>query len=89
MSDVTNWENKHGTIPQGSFVIMRTDWHKRWPDIDAIYNRDAEGVPHYPGWSIEVLKFLYEVRNITASGHEPLDTDRGLSTSKGVFEVSW
>jgi kynurenine formamidase len=36
------------------------------------------GTAHYPGWSMEVLKYLYETRLITASGHEPTDTDPAL-----------
>jgi kynurenine formamidase len=46
-------------------------------------NRDENGIAHYPGWSLEVLKYLYEERKITASGHEPTDTDPGTSTSVG------
>ena len=41
------------------------------------------GVAHYPGWSKEVLKLLYEDRKITASGHETTDTDPGLATYQG------
>jgi kynurenine formamidase len=32
MDDVRKWEKKNGKIPEGSFVAMRTDWSKRWPD---------------------------------------------------------
>lgn len=39
------------------------------------------GVAHYPGWSMDVLKYLYEVRHITASGHEATDTDPGIATT--------
>jgi len=34
---------------------------------------------------LEVLKYLYEERKITASGHETLDTDPGIATSKGDY----
>jgi kynurenine formamidase len=37
MDDVRAWERRHGPIPEGAFVAMRTDWSKRWPD--AIYQR--------------------------------------------------
>ncbi len=63
---------------KGAFVAMRTDWSKRGPDDAALANRDAAGVYHYPGWSLEVLKLLYEQRGITASGHETTDTDPGF-----------
>jgi len=87
MADVRAWEKRYGPIPAGSFVAMRTDWSKRWPSVEAMQNKDAAGVAHYPGWSMEVLKYLYEVRNITASGHEPTDTDPGIATSQGDYSL--
>lgn len=87
MDDVRAWESNHGAIPAGAFVALRTDWSKRWPDPSAIRNLDAEGVSHTPGWSIDVLKYLYETRKITASGHETTDTDPGLATSKNDYAL--
>jgi kynurenine formamidase len=87
LSDVQDWEARHGRIPQHAFVAMRTDWSKRWPDDAAMQNRDAAGVAHYPGWSKEVLKLLYEDRKITASGHETTDTDPGLATTKDDYSL--
>jgi kynurenine formamidase len=81
------WEAEHGQIPAGSFVAMRTDWSKRWPDADRMANKDATGTAHYPGWSLAVLKFLYEERKITASGHETTDTDPGIATSKDDYSL--
>ena len=85
--DVRAWEQRHGRIPRGAFVAMRTDWSKRWPDDAALANRDAGGVYHYPGWSLAVLKLLYEQRGITASGHETTDTDPGLATTKDDYSL--
>ena len=87
MDDVRAWEKKGGKIPEGAFVAMRTDWSKRWPDMDAMQNKDADGIAHYPGWSQEVLTYLYEERHITASGHEPTDTDPGIATSQGDYSL--
>jgi kynurenine formamidase len=87
MDDVKAWESKHGQVPAGAFVAMRTDWSKRWPDMAAMQNKDANGTAHYPGWSMEVLKYLYEERKITASGHETTDTDPGLATSKDDYSL--
>lgn len=84
---VKKWEAEHGPIPAGAFVAMRTDWSKRWPDAAKMENKDAKGVAHYPGWSLPVLKFLYEERKITASGHEPTDTDPGVAASKGDYSL--
>lgn len=87
MDDIRNWETRHGQIPAGAFVAMRSDWSKRWPSMEAMQNRDARGIAHYPGWSLEVLKYLYEVRGITASGHETTDTDPGIATSRDDYSL--
>ncbi len=60
MEDVRDWERRHGPVPEGAFVAMRTDWSKRWPDAKAMRNEDAKGVAHYPGWSLAVIKYVYE-----------------------------
>ncbi len=87
IDDVRAWEAKYGQIPANSFVAMRTDWSKRWPNPDNMRNADNKGVAHYPGWSKEVLTYLYEDRKITASGHETTDTDPGIATSKGDYSL--
>jgi kynurenine formamidase len=87
MDDVKRWEHKHGAIPAGAFVALRTDWSKRWPDDAAMQNLDASGIAHYPGWSKPVLQYLYETRKITASGHETTDTDPGLAVSKDDYAL--
>lgn len=87
LDDVKAWEDKHGRIPAHAFVAMRTDWSKRWPDNAKLANQDAKGVFHYPGWSLEVLKLLYEDRHIAASGHETTDTDPGLQTTKDDYSL--
>jgi len=87
LADVKDWEARHGRIPAGAFVAMRTDWGKRWPDDAALANKDAAGVAHYPGWSMDVLKLLYEDRRVTATGHETTDTDPGLATTKDDYSL--
>jgi kynurenine formamidase len=87
MDDVSAWQSRHGRIPQGCFVALRTDWSKRWPNQTAMLNKDRNGTFHYPGWSMPVLKYLYEDRKITASGHETTDTDPGRQTSKDDYTL--
>ena len=58
-----------------AIVALRSDWYKKWPDIDAISGIDEEGKENAPGWSLEELKYIYKVRNASANGHETLDTD--------------
>lgn len=78
VEDIVEFEAEHGQIEEGSFVALRTDWSKRWPDWDAFNNKDAEGHNHAPGWSLEALKFLFAERRIKAVGHETFDTDASI-----------
>ena len=87
LDDVRAWERRHGRIPAHAFVAMRTDWSKRWPNDASMQNKDAQGVAHYPGWSMAVLKLLYEDRHIAASGHETTDTDPGVATTKDDYSL--
>ena len=84
---VKKWEKDHGQIPAAALVAMRTDWSKRCPDAAKMENKDAHGVAHYPGWSLPALKYLYEDRKITASGHETTDTDPGIATTKDDYSL--
>lgn len=72
------WESAHGRIPEGAFVAFRSDWHKK-PSLD---NKDENGNPRYPGWSVEAIRWLVEERNIGAIGHETADTDPSHVTTK-------
>lgn len=76
--DILDWEETHGDIPDKAFVALRSDWSKR-KDMD---NCDAQGNKHYPGWTLDSLKYLVEKRNITAIGHETPDTDAPINFSK-------
>ncbi|PIE98037.1 MAG: cyclase [Treponema sp.] len=81
IDDILEFEKKHGKIPKGSFVAMRTDWHKRWPDGNSLANADKDGNEHFPGWTLETLKFIFDERGVVANGHETLDTDAPISSS--------
>lgn len=83
LGDIAAWEQRFGRIPAGSFVALRTDWSPRWPDAAKMNNRGSDNLNHCPGWSKEVLTCLIEERQITAIGHEQLDTDPGRSVSAG------
>lgn len=75
VEDIKAYEEKYGEIPDGAFVALRTDWYRHWPNMQAFANLDEEGGEHCPGWSMEALQYIYEVRNAAANGHETLDTD--------------
>lgn len=70
VSDVEEWEKKHGRVPEGSVVFVRSDWYKKWKTEPEIFNKAP-----FPGVSLTALKFLHNDRKILFHGHEPLDTD--------------
>jgi len=69
VGDVHAWEKRHGRIPRGSVVFVRSDWSKKWP------NPDLATLKVFPGVQLAALKFLHLERHILFHGHEPLDTD--------------
>ncbi len=75
VEDIKAYEAAYGEIPEGAFVALYTGWSRHWPDMDAISGLDENGGENFPGWSMEALKYIYEVRNAAANGHETMDTD--------------
>jgi kynurenine formamidase len=69
VNDIKAWEEKHGKIPEGSVVMIRSDWYKKWSNPRRFNQKP------FPGIELEALKFLHLKRRILFHGHEPLDTD--------------
>jgi len=80
--DIREYEAKYGPIPDGAFVALRTDWSKRWPDMNALSGIAEDGSENFPGWSLDALKYIYETRSAAANGHEALDTDASAEAAK-------
>lgn len=78
VSDINEWEDKYGTIPEGSVVMVRSDWSKRWKDIEKFNQKK------FPGVGLDALKLLHLERKILFHGHEPLDTD-GTPNLEGEY----
>ncbi|MCB1499855.1 MAG: cyclase family protein [Bauldia sp.] len=74
-SHIEAFEAKHGRIPDGAWVLMRTDWSKR-SDPAAFLNMKEDG-PHVPGPSAACVKFLVEERDVNGWGVEAVGTDAG------------
>ena len=70
LADLQEWEAKHGRVPAGSFVALRTDMSRDWDANPERFKRAP-----FPAWAFETIKFLYEQRGVVATGHESMDTD--------------
>src|SRR5699024_10749385 len=64
------WENENRQIEPDTFVAFRSDWSKRWPNIEQFENKDSDGNLQLPGWGLNALKYLLEERQVKSIGHE-------------------
>jgi kynurenine formamidase len=69
IADIKAWEHRHGQIPAGSVVMIRSDWSKMWNDPKRFTAQP------FPGVTLAALKYLHLERHVLMHGHEPLDTD--------------
>jgi kynurenine formamidase len=80
-SDIIAWEAKHGQVPAGSIVLVRTGWEKHWGDKLAYLGTDKSGDTanlHFPGISKEAAVLLGE-RKVDAIGLDTPSLDHGPS----------
>jgi kynurenine formamidase len=76
---VQGWEDQHGRIPAGAWVLLRTDWSKRKAAKDYI-NLKEDG-PHTPGFSKECSSLLSQERDVLGVGVETVGTDAGQAAT--------
>jgi kynurenine formamidase len=76
-SDLTAWERVHGTVSDGSVVLLHTGWASRWSDAAGFLNADADEVLHFPGFSPELARVLIEERRVAGIGIDTHGVDGG------------
>ncbi len=78
------FEARHGRIPDGAIVLLRTGWSARWPDR-ATYlgtaRRGAEAVAElrFPGLGSDAASWLVRERRVAALGIDTASIDPGRS----------
>ena len=72
---LTAWEGKHGKVPKGAWVLLRTGWSAR-RDKASFLNVKADG-PHSPGFHQETSRILAHERDVLGVGVETVGTDAG------------
>lgn len=70
-----SWEQKHGRIPAGCWVFLRSDWRKI-ADPDNYTNMQEDGA-HSPGPDVECCRWMVEDRDVLGFGCETVGTDAG------------
>jgi kynurenine formamidase len=84
---VEDWEKRHGQIPEGAIVLLRTGWASRWPDVQKYRNQDVKEKMHFPGFSVDAAKLLVQ-RKVSGLGCDTLSIDYGASEDFAVHHVS-
>lgn len=74
---VRAWEDEHGEIKAGEWVVMRTDWDKRAHDESKFLNATETG-RHSPGPTPDCIEYLVGKR-IVGWGSQCIGTDAGLA----------
>jgi kynurenine formamidase len=80
-ADIAGFEERHGPIPRGAFVLVRTGWSERWPDRKRYLGDDRPGETtalHFPGIAPDAAKLLVE-REVGAVGIDTASIDHGPS----------
>jgi kynurenine formamidase len=76
VGDILAFEDEHGALPAGGWLLLRTGWDARAADQDAFLNGG-----HTPGITVECAKFLAEGSSIVGYGVETVGTDAGIAHS--------
>jgi kynurenine formamidase len=80
IGDLDDWQDRHGPLPDGGWLLIRTGWDARSDSQAAFLNADETG-PHTPGVSVGAAKWLAEVAPIIGVGVETVGTDAGRAHS--------
>ncbi len=72
---VQAWEQQHGRIPAGAWVLLRTGWSRR-TSKEAFLNAGPDGA-HSPGFDKACSEFLAKERDVLGVGVETVGTDAG------------
>jgi kynurenine formamidase len=73
---VRAWQDEHGALPDGGWLLYRTGWDTRSDDQADFLNGG-----HTPGISVECAKWLAEDTSILGIGVETVGTDAGAAHS--------
>ncbi len=83
VEDLEAWEQANGEIPPGAVIIMNSGWSDKYSDPKAFLGLNDAGELHFPGFSPDAIRWLFEHRDINAVASDSLSTD-ALGVSLGT-----
>ncbi len=89
--DVVAFEERHGSIPAGSVVLLRTGWDRYWPDargyLGDVRPGDASKL-RFPGFGASGARVLVEERGVVGLGVDTASIDVGSSKEFPVHRIA-
>ena len=94
VADLTGWEQANASL-DGTIVLIRTDYSKRWPDAarylgTAERGEGAVAKLHFPGLHPDAARWLVANRKVKAVGIDTASIDYGQSmlfeTHRALYE---
>ncbi|MBA3231242.1 MAG: cyclase family protein [Acidobacteria bacterium] len=91
LDDVTAFEQRHGRIPAGAIVLLRTGWSRFWPDAKAYLGDNTPGDASklsFPSYGVEAARMLVDERRVGVLGVDTASIDYGRSTDFMVHRTA-
>jgi len=91
VDDVRAWESKHGAIPRGAIVLLRTGWGSRYGNRKSYFGDDTPGAVdklHFPSFGAEAAKLLINDRKVGVIGLDTPSIDYGQSKDFQVHQIA-
>lgn len=84
IADFEAWEQRHGRLPEGVILLLRTGFSRFWPDRLRYLGTDRRGLEavaelHFPGLAPDAARWLVEERSVRAVGIDTASIDYGQS----------
>jgi kynurenine formamidase len=78
VADIRAFEEEHGPLPEGGWLLLRTGWDARANDTEAFLNA-ASGRPQSPGFDTECARWIAEESPLVGVGVETVGIDAGMA----------
>lgn len=89
-ADIAAHEARHGRIPPGAAVLLRTGWARHWGNDPRYFGAVADGartVLHFPSFGVEAARLLATERRVALLGVDSPSTDIGSAPSFAVHAI--